>query len=220
MPESPRPPQPIWCITSSLMVPDYCVHSVVEPFPLKIFGSSVSSHTRPAHLSASMAPRSRGLTLQTQFPVQRLLPSLPWPALLSLPSGPSSEATFPGKVCLSQLHWGPLSWPSHSTVHLTAVCLLTAGPFVSLKALAFLLAPQDRCPVDVQFSNSLPQTFKNISHHPSESGSNSSSLLDCSSPPGSHWSALLLGLLMDSLQCVPPQFTVCSLQLASNQIRA
>lgn len=130
----------------------------------------------------------------------------------SYPLGSSSEAVFLGILCLSQLHWGFLSWPSPLCPRGRHYSCLSAD-------CKSLHVTEASClPSGVSIKEFPPPNFKNTSHHLSESGSNSTCLLDLSSLLDSHWSVLLLGLLMDSLQIVPPKLILCSLLLDSNHI--
>lgn len=152
------------------MVPDYCVCPVIEPCPLRNLQKlRVSSHTKLAHLSTRVAPPSCGLSLQNEFSVPASTSFAPMARPLALTLwDPAQMPFYLGKLCLSQLHRGSLFGLPTPPYTLTAVGLLIAGPFFSLEPLAFLLVPQDGYPVGTQYRNSLPQTSRNASHHPSK----------------------------------------------------
>ena len=120
-----------------------CLHSPLgnlQRFP-------ASSRTEISSFT-SCGSQSCGFTPWNQFPVPRLLLSLPWSALSALVWRTQLRSCFPGKALpLSTPPGAPLlAFPLHHAHETTAVCLLITGPFVSLKPAAFLQGPQDHVP--------------------------------------------------------------------------
>lgn len=192
----------------------YCLYPVAEPSRLaSLQRLLVSSHTKLSS-ATSCSP-----SVVWPHPPEPLsspeissLPTMVSPLGLSLRD--PAQSCLPGKALPLPAAPGAsfLAFPLHRVLRTTAVCLLIAAP---LCPLPFLPDLQDWVSCWLSIKEFLPLTSKNTSGHPSEAGSNPTSLLDCYSPrfPLACTSGLMDGFITVCATQLNTLFSAISLQL-------